>query len=196
MSHFETVFRQIIESPEYLRNIDWGRPRRGHPEGTVRAHIEELELNLAAFEGQISPEEYWKLQILIHVHDSFKADAKRGVPITHPESHASLARKFLQGITEDRDLLNMVQYHDEPYALWRQNQANGSCNRGRLDKLLDCIDDWCLFFKFLPIDGMTYGKSSAPLYWAANQIGRPIGFYSLALESIKLVEDSRIATAE
>jgi hypothetical protein len=61
-----------------------------------------------------------KLQILIHTHDTFKADAAEGVAIVDGRSHASLARQFLSGLCNDRDLLNMVQYHDEPRALWRQ----------------------------------------------------------------------------
>ena len=30
----------------YARNIEYGQPRAGHPEGKVRYHIAELEANL------------------------------------------------------------------------------------------------------------------------------------------------------
>ena len=69
-----------------------------------------------------------KLRILIHTHDTFKADAKRGVAIWHPQSHASLARAFLGEFCDDEDLLAMVQLHDEPYALFLQTQRTGRVN--------------------------------------------------------------------
>ena len=43
---YKSVFQSIIADPDYQKNLDWGKPRGGHPEGTVRAHIEELEQNL------------------------------------------------------------------------------------------------------------------------------------------------------
>ena len=80
----------------------------------MRAHIAELERNLEAFKAELSEDEYWKIRVLIHTHDTFKAEAEPGVSITHPRSHASLARAFLASLCDDADLLNMVQYHAVP----------------------------------------------------------------------------------
>ncbi|WP_168218899.1 response regulator [Limnoglobus roseus] len=41
-----------------------GVPRAGHLEGTVRAHIDELECNLDALRPKLS-EEYWKLRLAV-----------------------------------------------------------------------------------------------------------------------------------
>src|SRR5262245_18791904 len=95
MNEYERIFAALTRDERYLANLEWGQPRRGHPEGTVRAHIAELERNLDGLRPRLTEDETWKLRILIHTHDSFKAEAKSGVPIGDPRSHASLARAFL-----------------------------------------------------------------------------------------------------
>ena len=165
MNPYQAAFDAILQDPRYQANLDWGEPRSGHPEGTVRAHIAELERNLEALRPKLDDEEYWKLKLLIHTHDSFKAEAHSGVAITDPRSHASLARAFLAEFCNDADLLMMVQYHDEPFALWRQAEHKGKYNEERFDALLNNIRDWNLFLAFNVIDGCTAGKSREPLRW-------------------------------
>ena len=58
----------------------------------------------------------------------------------------------------------MVQFHDEPYALWRQ-EKHFKLNRTRLDALFSLIQDWNLFLAFLIVDGCTEGKGREPLHW-------------------------------
>src|SRR4051812_5872310 len=103
---------RITADERYRRNLDWGKPRKGHPEGSIRAHIAELERNLAALSSRLTDEQIDKLRILIHVHDTFKPDAVEGARILDPRSHASLARAFLAEFTDDRELLTIVQFHD------------------------------------------------------------------------------------
>jgi hypothetical protein len=165
MNSYETIYKQIIGDSAYVANLDWGQARPGHPEGSIRAHIEELEGNLDRLKPQISEDQFWKLRVILHTHDSFKAEAERGVPIRHPKSHASLARQFLAKYTEDADILHMVQYHDEPFALWRQFKQKGSFTADRLDALLSAIGDWDLFLLFQLVDGLTDGKDAEPLSW-------------------------------
>jgi hypothetical protein len=168
---YQAAFEAVIQDPRYQQNLDWGEPRAGHPEGTVRAHIAELERNLASVQDQLSGTDYWKLKLLIHTHDTFKAEARPGTSITDPRSHASLAREFLAGYCPDADLLAMVQFHDEPYALWRHYQKKAANDRDRFDALLAGIQDWNLFVAFLLIDGCTDGKSREPLHWFLLELG-------------------------
>lgn len=170
MRDYESIFHAITADPRYRAGLEFGEPRPGHPEGTIAAHIAELEENLRRFEDQFSADDLWKLKILTHVHDTFKADAMEGVSITHPRSHASLAREFLAEFCDDEDLLAMVQFHDEPYALWRQRTSKGHYNTARFDALLSSIQDWDLFLAFLIIDGCTEGKSREPLQWFFAEI--------------------------
>jgi len=164
MCDYEQVLCSIQADERYRRNLNWGKPRIGHPEGTVRQHIQYLENNLESLRSNFSDADYWKLKVLIHAHDTFKADSKRGVPIAHPSSHASLAREFLAELCNDNDALNMVQFHDEPYGLWKKYERSG-LDEQRLKRLLETISDWDLFLAFLIIDGCTEGKSREPLIW-------------------------------
>ena len=174
VTNYRHIFDSVIADPRYQANLDWGEPRAGHPEGTVRAHIAEIEANLEALKDRLSEGDYWKLKVLVHTHDSFKRESQGGVPITHPRSHASLARTFLAEFCNDDDLLAMVQYHDEPFALWRQVEVRGSCNQERLSALIRGIKDWNLFLAFNIIDGCTEGKSREPLRWFFGVVQRQV----------------------
>jgi len=73
---------------------------------------------------------------LICVHDSFKVEAQKETPATHPKNHASLAREYANRFTRDTDLLNMIQFHDEDYSLWQESLQTGSYDKGRFYKIL------------------------------------------------------------
>src|SRR5688572_18751748 len=168
--NYRQALDTVTRDPRYVANLDWGEARPGHPEGTVRAHIAEIEPNLKVLRPKLTDEEYWKLKLLIHTHDTFKAEAEPGVPITDPRSHASLARAFLATHCDDPDLLAMVQYHDEPFALYRQFASKGKFNQDRFNSLLQSIRDWNLFLAFNIIDGCTAGKSREPLEWLFREV--------------------------
>jgi hypothetical protein len=167
---YRNAFEAITADPRYLANLDWGEARPGHPEATVRAHIAEIEPNLELLRPKLTDEEYWKLKLLIHTHDSFKAESQPGVSITDSRSHASLARAFLATHCDDSDMLAMVQFHDEPFALYRQFESKGKCNQGRFNALLRGIRDWNLFLAFNIIDGCTARKSREPLQWLFREV--------------------------
>jgi hypothetical protein len=170
MLNYKEIFDAILSDHRYQRNLDWGEVRPGHPEGTIRAHIAELERNLDVLRAKVSERDYWRLKVLVHTHDTFKAHAQSGAPIVAPNSHASLARAFLAEFCNDADMLAMVQYHDEPYALWRQLKVKGRFNEERLTALLTRIRDWNLFLAFNIVDGCTEGKQREPLRWLFRQV--------------------------
>lgn len=178
---YSAAFRSVISDERYLRNLDWGKPRRGHPEGTVRQHIAELESNLERLEPRCSETDYWRLKLLIHTHDSFKAESQPGVAIADPSSHASLAKAFLAEFCDDGDLLAMVQFHDELYALWRKFDRWGTVDEQRLTTLVETVIDWNLFLAFHIIDGCTKGKSRKPLVWLFQQLeGKVVSTFTAA----------------
>ena len=165
------IVERVMADVRYLKNIEYGEPRSGHPEGKIKFHIAELEENLEKLVSRgISEEEYWKLKFIIHVHDTFKADATPDVPILNPNSHASLARKFAAEFSIEEDLLNMIQLHDVNYALWKQLNATGSYDCDRFQSLLDAIQNWDLFLMFLIIDGSTQGKERSKLIWFIEEV--------------------------
>lgn len=208
------IYTSIVADARYRANLDWGQRRKGHPEATIRAHIEELTHNLFALRPQLSAEEYVKLTILIHVHDTFKPDSharrsgRHAPAITDPDSHASLARAFLAEFTDDWPMLATVQFHDEPFALWRKTQRSerpeGTNVAIRLGKLIDAIPDWDLFVAFLIIDGTTAGKSEAAREAGLSTVtdSREWFLHELAgrvttrwtVETVRMVEAARNAT--
>jgi hypothetical protein len=174
MRDYQEIFAAITSDPRYQRNLDWGKVRPGHPEGTIRAHIAELERNLERLRAKVLETDYWRLKVLIHTHDTFKGEAQPDAPIAAPNSHASLARAFLAEFCDDADMLAMVQYHDEPFALWRQFKLKGRYNEERLTTLLASIRDWNLFLAFNIVDGCTEGKQRGPLRWLFRQVAQRV----------------------
>lgn len=156
--------------PRYQKNIEYGKPRKGHPEGTVKQHIAELEANLNRLRARLPDEgTYWKLQFLIQVHDTFKAEAHAVKGSPH---HGVLARNFASEFTDEVDVLNMIQYHDEGYGLWKQFNKKGAYDAERFQTLLTSIQDWDLFLTFMIIDGCTPGKDWDKTVWFINEIRR------------------------
>jgi hypothetical protein len=165
------IIEKIIADARYQSNIEYGEPRSGHPEGKVKYHIAELEENLENLASHgISEEQYWKLKFLIHVHDTFKAESIPDSPIIDPNNHASLAKKFASEFIADQDLLNMIQFHDVNFALWKQFAATGAYDVRRFETLLETIHDWDLFLMFLIIDGSTHGKDPKKIRWFINEV--------------------------
>lgn len=158
---FELALWRIRRSPAYRQAITWGSPRPGHPEGTIARHIEELESLTAAIPEPMSRRELARLRLLIHVHDTFKGNARRGAAILDPDSHASLARVFLAQYCGDRDLLAMTQFHDMPYSLYRNGRTRAARGEERMRMLAARIRDWSLFARFLSLDSSTSGKDGA-----------------------------------
>ena len=70
-------------------------------------------------------------------HLGAKMDFEKAVEgvMADPRGYASLARTFAEEFTDDPDILNMVQYHDESYALYKQFSRAGSYDSQRFDNV-------------------------------------------------------------
>lgn len=170
-ANMKDILEKIKADPRYQRNIEYGEPRSGHPEGKVKFHIADLEANLELLRKKgIGEDDYWKLKFMIHVHDSFKAEAEKHSPTLHPRNHASLAKEYASQFIDDADLLNMIQYHDENYKLWKEYSQTGQYEAERFQNLLTTIKNLDLFLLFIIIDGCTKGKDYSKLGWFINEI--------------------------
>ena len=170
---YRRAVEEVMDDPRYKRNVAFGEPRPGHPEGSVKNHIAELESNLEQLNHRLNGKiDYWKLMFLIHVHDTFKVDAVKGVSARDPRSHGALAREFAGDFIDDPDILAMIQFHDENYFLWKQFRATGEYDTGSFMELLRIIDDWDLFLAFTIIDGNTRGKELDNLTWFIAKVRR------------------------
>jgi hypothetical protein len=191
----QTIYEKITADPRYTEGVKYGKPRTGHAEGTVELHIIDLENNLMMLHPLLSEVEYWKLRILVHTHDTMKLWAKRDSPIAGNESHATLAKRFLAEFLDEtlvepaqrNDLLNMVQYHDENWAIWKGFEEKGRVKQSRLNNVLS-IKDMDVFLFFTIIDAYTPSKEYKKLRWFVDIVNehRPVPRVYKALERFGL----------
>jgi len=172
--HLKAVLKKIKDDPRYAEGVQYGKPRRGHQEGSVAAHIKDLEANVEKLQAGkfLSEEEYWKLMILVHVHDTMKYASKKNAPIEDVDSHASMARAFLNGYTVDRRMLNIVQYHDIGYSLSQSFREKGRYNGERLRTAVFSISQEYLklFLLFVIVDGYTPSKEQENVRWFIEEV--------------------------
>lgn len=173
----EAVLAAILADPRYQENVQWGHPRPGHPEGPISEHVAQLLVNLARVESTLSDDEIAWLRVIIHVHDTFKKDARRGSAILDPDSHSSLARAFAAEFGCPGPVLAMIQYHDYPYAMWRAaKRGTRPVDRRKAEELRGAIGEthWRMFLAFQVVDACIPGKSLEPLRWFLRGV-TPLG---------------------
>jgi hypothetical protein len=162
--------RSLIADPELREGLAWGRPRSGHPEGSVGAHVADLLATIDRWgeTGQRRSE----LRFLAIVHDSLKFRVRGWLPKVGENHHAMRARRLAERYTTDERLLATIEHHDRPYALWRKLRRTGRVDEKGLDRMLDGIPDLDLFVRFLELDASTEGKRAGPVEWLEEEVRR------------------------
>lgn len=162
--------RAVSADPELLAGLAWGKPRHGHPEGRVGAHVQHL---LEAIdEGNVSDEARRQLRFVALVHDAFKYRVHEWLPKGGGNHHAARARRFAEAFTEDEPLLAMLELHDRPYGLWRKMRRRGHADDAAFDAMMQRVPDPRLFLRFIELDGATEGKDPEPVDWFRNELSR------------------------
>jgi hypothetical protein len=161
------IERAIAADPEWLRGVEWGTPRRGHPEGAVKDHIADVLANLDR--EPVEEEERRRLRLAALVHDSFKYRAAEGTaPVGSPGHHGSHAARFLERFVDDPELVELVRWHDEAFAAWfglnRRSDRQRAERRARalVERLGPSLP---LYLTFLRADNGTRGKSRDAVDW-------------------------------
>jgi hypothetical protein len=162
--------RAVTEDPELLAGLAWGKPRKGHPEGTVGAHVGDLLGTIERDDHTGEPRS--QLRFIALVHDAFKYRVHEWLPKTGENHHAMRARRFAQRFTDDEQLLATIQYHDGPYAIWRKMRRRGSLDEGRFEDMMRQVPDAELFLRFIELDGSTEGKNPEPIRWFREELER------------------------
>lgn len=171
--------QQILQDPEFVRGLDWGTPRYGHPEGQIYKHIREVLDNIDALPVTVRERE--KLRLIAFVHDTFKYKEHKGHPRDWSKHHAIFARKFLEKYTVNNELLTITEWHDEAYYCWCTQflYHQPAAARKRLDTLLGRLGTSLqLYYYFFVVDTRTGDKNLAPLRWfeRAVEAVNPIDF--------------------
>jgi hypothetical protein len=162
----------IIIDPDFIEGANWGKSRKGHPEGKVIYHIKEVLKNI---------DEYYyddidrnKLRIIAILHDTFKHKVNLDIPKTGENHHGMIARRYAEkfkGHLQVSDSIKLVlELHDEAYNAWSKGNRHGdwkkSDKRG-LELINKLISEECLelFTKFYDCDNATGNKSSDDYDW-------------------------------
>lgn len=160
--------RALIADSELREGLAWGRPRSGHPEGSVGAHVADLLETIDRWgeTGQRRAE----LRLLALVHDALKFRVRGWLPKVGENHHAMRARRFAERYTTDERLLATIEQHDRPYSLWRKLRRSGRVDEKGLDRMLERIPDLDLFVRFVELDGSTEGKKPGLIAWLRQEL--------------------------
>jgi hypothetical protein len=165
--------RAVSQDPVLLEGLAWGKPREGHPEGSVGAHVADLLATIDAWgeRGRRRSD----LRFLALVHDSLKHQVRGWLPKSGENHHGTRARRFAERYTDDERLLAAIELHDRPYHVWRRTRRGSARERRRLEQLLGRIPDIELFRRFVRLDGSTEGKNPEPIAWFDREVARRRG---------------------
>jgi hypothetical protein len=167
----ETELERVLTADPVLREgLAWGKPRRGHPEGSVGAHVADLLETIERWGETGSRRE--ELRFLALVHDSLKYQVQNWRPKTGENHHALRARRFAERYTGDERLLATIEQHDRPYNLWRKARRRDQTDQHAFSDMIDRIPDLDLFLRFVELDGSTEGKTHEPIRWLKAELGR------------------------
>jgi hypothetical protein len=160
------IERAIVSDPRWIAGAAWGEPRPGHPEGRVELHIADVLRNLE--EMRLAGDARAKLRLVALVHDSFKNEVDYTQPKTGPNHHATIARRFVEGFTDDQDVLEITELHDEAYNSWGIGHRRGDWDRAtsRAERLIQRLGPRLdLYLAFYRADNASGDKWSDPLEW-------------------------------
>jgi hypothetical protein len=158
--------RRIVADPEWQEGAAWGEPRPGHWEGSVSAHIAEVLRNIDEDGAESAERE--RLRLIALVHDTFKYKVDRSRHNVGPNHHAWLARSWAERFIDDRDILDIVELHDEAYNSWSMGARNHRWDKaeGRARNLIERLGPRLpLYLKFFRADNRTDSKRREPLEW-------------------------------
>jgi hypothetical protein len=167
---YEGILIDLKGHPTYQAGVRFKPGKRRHDQ-TVAEHIADLELNLDELckRENISMHDSNRLRFLIHTHDTLKMHALPAAPIKDRYSHSSLAAEFASEFTRDDDMIAMIQWHEEPYAIYRKFKKKNPNAQQRLDELFAAIKNWRLFLMFVIIDNCVPGCSRQPIRWIIEE---------------------------
>jgi len=165
----QSALEQLLAGdPVMLKGLAWGKPREGHPEGSVGAHVADLLDTVDAWgeEGLRRAE----LRLVVLVHDTLKGEVKEWRPRTGENHHAMRARRFTEQFTSDERLLATIELHDGPYSLWKRMRKTGDPQREAMDAVIERLPDAAFFLRFVELDGSSAGKNPAPVEWFRDEL--------------------------
>jgi hypothetical protein len=158
--------KRIMDDPAWVEGAAWGKPRPGHPEGAVIAHVAEVLANVD--DVALDPLDRERLRLIALIHDTFKYRVDRRLPRSGENHHAMLAQRFAERYIDDEEILDVIELHDEAYNAWAKGDRsrNWDVAAARARRLLDRLGSSVgLYERFYRADNATGSKDQAPLRW-------------------------------
>jgi hypothetical protein len=158
--------RRITSDPDWQKGAEWGEPRPGHWEGKIAMHIADVLRNID--EDEPDPEDRLRLRLIALIHDTFKYkvdQSRHNVGMNH---HAWIARAWAESYLDDRDVLDIIELHDEAYNSWSMGNHKGRWEKaeGRARNLIERLGPRLpLYLQFFRADNRTDSKRREPLDW-------------------------------
>lgn len=160
--------QRLADDVVMMEGLGWGKPRQGHPEGTVGAHVSHLLVTIDEWGEQGTRRA--ELRFIALVHDTLKGSVKELLPRTGENHHAMRARRFAERFTSDERLLSTLELHDRPYAIWKRMRRTGDPQKDAVTEMIERVPDLKLFMRFMEADGSTEGKDPEPVRWFRGEL--------------------------
>lgn len=159
------IEQRIAADAAWRAGVEWGAPRRGHPEGAVKWHVAEVLANIDRL--VLSATDRNRLRLAALVHDSFKREVDRSAPRVPPNEHGFLAARWLASHVTDERLLALIELHDEGHRAWRAHQLGREEQAaGRISQVVGRMgDEIGLFVAFYWADNRSGDKAPDQLDW-------------------------------
>lgn len=146
----------------------WGKPRAGHPEGAVGAHVADILRGINAL-GLEDTEARARLRVAAILHDAFKATVDRatnGNPKASTHNHGWHAADY----AARNGLFNaafcaLLELHDKPRSIMLKAERRGMEWARAEFRALALRVEPLEFFRFVVLDSSTEGKDPAALAW-------------------------------
>jgi hypothetical protein len=164
---------RIVADERWRAGAAWGWPRPGHPEGDVASHVRAVLDNLERM--PLAADARRKLRLVALVHDTFKREVEPARPRTGDNHHGVIARRFAEAFTDDADVLELIEVHDEAYNAWTVGHRRHDWGRAeaRARRLIDRLGGRLdLFLQFYRADNATGDKAPEPLRWFEDLAAR------------------------
>ena len=117
---------------------------------------------------------YQQLRLTALAHDTFKYKVAETIAAHGKRiNHGLLARRYMEKITDDTTVLDLIELHDEIYFSWRHEALHDNVEQAnkRLIQLMGTVgDDLKLHYLFFHCDTMTGDKIQAPRFWFAQKM--------------------------
>lgn len=162
---------QIIADSEFAEGMLYGKPRRGHPEGKVILHIEEVLKNVDKY---CTLENREKLRLIAILHDAFKYKVDHTKAKVGDNHHAMIARRFAERFVNDVEILEVIELHDEAYNAWSAGKkGNWGKALERAENLIGRLQNSVhLYLAFYRCDNETGNKGQDNYLWFLNIVQR------------------------